>query len=388
MNLNLVDPFQLVLNRIFHGDNVDPFRSKILENTPKRGALTAAGGPGNEDHPLRLAVAALQVPTIFFRHAQGIEIHIFLGLIENTDYDLLPEISRQARHPKVESAPIRLKAYTTVLWSSLVCDIHAGHDLEPADHRLLKISRDGHPSLQHSVQPKSNLQTPACGFQVDIAGFFAYSLQQDQMDQPHDGRDGRSGRALLFPCFLVEDRAVIFINGRNVHVFQVCLPSNISDNLVHSLFHAVSLLNGNVDFLFRTESGMDPHTGGELQGLNCIRILRLGHGNMQNPPGFLQRKRAILLCHGIRQEGNRLRVFQTLTDVHDIHVELPGQCFQKRSFCNHSFPHQNRAESSSPLTLFLQGGIQVFLSKPAIFQQALPQQFPFLHVRPRGQAPG
>jgi len=104
----------------------------------------------------------------------------------------------------------------------------------------------------------------------------------------------------------------------------VGLLGNIPDDFLHRLFHAVVLLNGNVDFSFGTEGGLDPHAGSKGKGLNRFRILRFGHGHMKDPWLFLQRQHPISLGNRIGHHRERVRVPCSIGNLYDVQTKLFG----------------------------------------------------------------
>ncbi|MCY1308490.1 hypothetical protein D9M70_585040 [compost metagenome] len=89
VDVDLVDPFQVNLHRIFGGRDVHIGGVEDVQAGIQRHGLARAGGAGHQDHALGLLEGGhVQLFLILFV-TQGINTHLCAGGVENPHHDLL-----------------------------------------------------------------------------------------------------------------------------------------------------------------------------------------------------------------------------------------------------------------------------------------------------------
>ena len=95
IDVDLVDAFQVDLHRVFGSGDVDVGGVEDVQAGVQGDRLARAGGPGDQDHALRLLersqVEFLLVPLV----AQGVDAHLRARGVEDPHHDLLAPQGRQ-----------------------------------------------------------------------------------------------------------------------------------------------------------------------------------------------------------------------------------------------------------------------------------------------------
>ena len=97
---------------------------------------------------------------------------------------------RNDRNTHIDLASRDTQFDTTVLRHAFLCDIHLGHDLQPADDRRAELIHLSWSRLflQHTIDAMAYLQARFLRLDVDIAGASFDRLADDLVDQSHHGR--------------------------------------------------------------------------------------------------------------------------------------------------------------------------------------------------------
>ena len=188
IDLGLADPVDVVLDGVFHREDiasevVDPFQRRV-----ERGGLAGTGGPGDQEdavgtmnqfvHPLLVApghaqVRQLETPGLLVQQAQ----HHALAVAGRDGGDA--HINRAAGDPQRDTA---------VLGQTFLGDVQLGHDLDARHHQRRHGAAGLQDLLQHAVDPESDCEAVLVGLDVDIRGVFLHGLGEDRVDEANDGR--------------------------------------------------------------------------------------------------------------------------------------------------------------------------------------------------------
>jgi hypothetical protein len=120
-------------------------------------------------------------------HAQLVEADHRLALVEQSHHDLLTEHRGNAGDANVERTAVDRGRELSVLGCPLLDDVHAAHDLETADERVVGAHRQLHGLDQLAVDPESDPHVLVEWLDVDVAGPVAQRLADDAVHELDDG---------------------------------------------------------------------------------------------------------------------------------------------------------------------------------------------------------
>ena len=171
VDLNLVDAFELVFDRVFGRDDLGLVAFDFEQRAVERRRFAGAGRAGHEDDAVRqanqLAEAIVQVRL----HAERFERELHPALVEETHHDAFAVEHRDDRNADVDLAAGDAELDAAVLRQPLLGDVEPGHDLEPADDRGLEAVDLGRHRLrvQHAVDAVADLDARGLRLDVDVA---------------------------------------------------------------------------------------------------------------------------------------------------------------------------------------------------------------------------
>jgi len=198
VDLDLVDRGEDVLHRVLDGHDVALAAVDLAEGGVERRRLAAAGGADADHHPEGRADELAPGLVGVGRHAEVGALEQGPALVEEAHRDLLAEDCRRRRHPDVEGATVDLERRLAVLGPAPLDDVHAGHDLDPADQGRAHLDREGGDVVEGAVDPEADPELVVLGLEVDVGGPVAQRLGDHQVDHLHHGRlgvgDGACGR--------------------------------------------------------------------------------------------------------------------------------------------------------------------------------------------------
>ena len=102
---NLVHAFELVFDRIFHGNDFLFDRIDLAQAGVKRGRLAAAGGAGDEKNPGGIGENMLEPRQRVGVEAEKVEVVYHARLVEDADHDALAVQDRHRRYADIDIAP-------------------------------------------------------------------------------------------------------------------------------------------------------------------------------------------------------------------------------------------------------------------------------------------
>ena len=199
MDLDLVDTFEAVLDRVLGSDDLGCRFVDLVECRVKRGCLTAAGRSGDEHHAGRAPNDAVETLQDMLRHPQRVERHQVGTLVQQAHHDSFAVLHRQGGHANVEGRVRNLYREATILWQALLGNIEAAHQLQPGDQRAADAASLDDLLLQYAVNTLSHAQGFLVGFDMDIGGLDLYGIAEHRAQQFQNRRFFRVvvGRQLL-----------------------------------------------------------------------------------------------------------------------------------------------------------------------------------------------
>ena len=190
VDLRLVDARQLVLDRIFDGDDVGALGLQRHQRRAERGGLAAAGRPDDEDHavlvfeeaPCRSLNAAAEKPELLERRHAAV-------LIEDAQHHLLAVQRAQRRGAEVDVLAVFVgDADAAVLRQALLGDVHARHDLQARDQSFVDPLRQVHHFFQQAVEAMADEDALFHRLDVHVRRAGLDRALHDQIDEVDDRR--------------------------------------------------------------------------------------------------------------------------------------------------------------------------------------------------------
>ena len=180
VDLDLVDAFQVVLDGVLGGHDVDVRRVDGVDPRVERGRLAGAGRPGDQHHAVGLVdrtVELLEAPLV---EPELREVELQRFLVEDSEDRFLAEDRRQGRDAEVDLAVVEAELDAPVLREPALGDVEVGHDLETReDRRLEPLGRRQH-LVQYAIHPEPDAEDLLVRLEVDVGGALL-----DRVDEHH-----------------------------------------------------------------------------------------------------------------------------------------------------------------------------------------------------------
>src|SRR5437899_3298065 len=144
---DLYNAVKLIFDRVLDRYYLVFVVTDLVERRIKRCRLTGTGGPGYQDHSIRLLDIKPKPLNILRVKSNNIEIKILetlvdLLFVENTDNGVLAVNRRHDRNTEIDRAPLVTHAKTTILWEAPLADVEFRHALDSRDQRLMERDVD------------------------------------------------------------------------------------------------------------------------------------------------------------------------------------------------------------------------------------------------------
>ena len=155
--MNLRDALELILDRILDGQDLVFRRLDLGQTGIERRRLARSRWTGHQHHPVGLADELVQLADGLLVEAQNVESEILelltqRLLVENADHTVLAMDRRHHRDAEVDRATLKPQLEAPILRYALFGDVELGHDLDPADDRLMVLPIDRlHRLVEHAI---------------------------------------------------------------------------------------------------------------------------------------------------------------------------------------------------------------------------------------------
>src|SRR5262249_5091337 len=152
-NLDLVDPLELIFNRVFDGDDFADSVVDFVQCGVKRGGFAAAGRAGDEDDAVRQFKYATEAFQLAIVHADIQQVTQLGVLAEQTHDHCFTVKHGNHRNTNIHFAVFDANFNATVLRQSFFGDVEMTENLNARDDRRLKLFELGwnRNVLQHTV---------------------------------------------------------------------------------------------------------------------------------------------------------------------------------------------------------------------------------------------
>ena len=212
VHLDLVDPVEVELDGILGRTDVRRALVELREGGVQGGRLARPGRARDEDHPEGPRDHLLVLGENGLLEAQLRHVELQVGLVEESEDDLLAPEHRQHADAEVHllAAP-ELHLDATVLGQTPLRDVEVAHDLEAADDRVLQLDGRLHDLVEHAVDAVADPHGLLVGLDVDVGGILPDGVEQDEVHK-------------------LDDRRVAALFSRSTTLMSSSSPSSISNS--------------------------------------------------------------------------------------------------------------------------------------------------------------
>src|SRR5262245_60467766 len=138
VDLDLVDAFELIFDRVFGGDDLDVGRVDFDQGAVERGRFAGAGGAGDEHDAVRQVDELSKGLVGVLLHADRAEVELHRPLVQNTHDDAFTMDHGNHGNADVDLAAVNLELHAAVLRQALFGNVQPRHDFEAAEDGRLK----------------------------------------------------------------------------------------------------------------------------------------------------------------------------------------------------------------------------------------------------------
>ncbi len=342
---HLVDPHQVVLDRVFGGHDVGFDRVDPLQRRVERGGLARAGRSGHQHHPVRVEDGLHQVRLGLRLEAELLQVQRQVALVEDPEHDLLAVDAGQRRDPEIDDPAAHLELEAAVLRHPPLGDVELGQDLDAAGQRRLHLDRRLHDLEQGAVDPVAHPDLMLERLDVDVGRAPLDRVGQDAVDQLDHRRvvDLRLGGGLLLVLLDHLDIAVADL----LHVLQQRLQLLVGGLVV--------LFDEGAEGVLAGDDREEVEAGDELEVVEDPGIGRIRHRHRERAALPLQRQHDVLQREVRRNQPDDLDVDFEARQVHRRHAILPREDLGDLEFLDQSQLHQDVAQTVAGRFLLGQG---------------------------------
>ncbi len=197
---NLRDALDLILHRIFDGDDFVFVVLDFAQGGIERGGLARTRGSGHQHHAVGLFDIAPELDQVGIAETDYVERKLrellAHGLfIEHTEHGVLAVDGRHDRHAEIDQAVLVAHAEAAVLGHAALGDIQFRHHLDARNDGGVPVLGNGrHRVMQNAVDAVFDGYFLIAGLDVNIAGAPFERVENGGIDQLDYRRDIRIGR--------------------------------------------------------------------------------------------------------------------------------------------------------------------------------------------------
>ncbi|KAG1394739.1 hypothetical protein G6F59_014124 [Rhizopus arrhizus] len=201
IDLDLADTGEVVLHRVFHGQDVAGAAVELAQRRIQRGGLATAGRAGHQQHAVGLVDGILEQLLLVRLVAQLVDAQLGRTAIQDTQHHLLAEQGRQCAHAEVDLLGLgQVELDAAVLRHALLGDVQLRHHLQARGDALIELHRRARHHLQQPVDAQAHPVVVFIGLEVDVRGALADGIHQHLVDELHHRGPRHPPLHPGFPC--------------------------------------------------------------------------------------------------------------------------------------------------------------------------------------------
>ena len=139
VDLDLVDPFQLILDRVFGGNNFDVRSVDFDQTTVQRRRFSRTGRTGYKHDAVRHTDQFAERFVGRISHTETFQLELHRAFVQNTKNQPFAMNHRNHRHTNVDFAAFDFQLDSPILRQAFLSDVQLGHDFQATDDRRLKM---------------------------------------------------------------------------------------------------------------------------------------------------------------------------------------------------------------------------------------------------------
>src|SRR6185369_7726908 len=184
-----MDATDLVLDRVFRGQDVDLGAVDLVQAGIKRGRFAATGGASDQQDAVRAMDQVLHQPTVPLTEADLGDVQQLVGLVQQAHHDpLVFTTGRNGRNAEVDAASGDAQRDAAVLRQALFGDVQPSHDLHAGNHRAHELQRSAPRHVQLAVDSIAHDHFALFRLDVNVAGSLLHGLREQAVHPANDGR--------------------------------------------------------------------------------------------------------------------------------------------------------------------------------------------------------
>ena len=204
--LALVDPRQVVLDRIFRRDDLAVRTVQLVERCIERRGLAASRRPGDQEDPVRPLDELVEAPVVFLAETKVANADLDVVFVQKTHDHRLAMIGGQNTDTDIQVLLGFVQHHfdPAVLRPAFFRDVDRPHDLQTCQNGSVKPAWWAFALDEHAVDAVPDADAVLEGLDVDIAGPQLDRLGENEIDQLDDRRvgffhpGGHTGQVIVF----------------------------------------------------------------------------------------------------------------------------------------------------------------------------------------------
>ena len=295
LNFDLVNPREVVFDRVFGGDDFARRRVEFVERGVEGGRFPGTGRPGNENNAVRADDQLLEAFVVAFAKAELNEANANVVLVQNTHNDRLAVVRRNNRDAQVEFLFAERQLNTPVLRSAAFGDVEFRQNLEAGHERPLETLRDGVALDQLAVDAVTDADAVFERLDVNVGRAEVNGVGDDLVAEADDRRVAFGASA----GDVVERVVVVFDDGEvNRRV------GHVVNHRVRRLADVLTVVA--VDRFLNRFAGrnerFDRTLENEAQLFEDFDVVRVADDDLQRVAVFFERKNAVFAGDRFRNQ--------------------------------------------------------------------------------------
>ena len=315
LDLHLIDAGEVILDRIFRGDDLGVGAVELVERGVERGRLARARRTGDEDDAVGAANQVFELPEIVFGEPQLPDADLDVVFVEDPHHDRLAVVGGQDADAEIVVFAVGGELDPAVLRASAFGDVELGENLDAGEHRPQQAAGRVVALYQTAVDAVTDADPVFEGLDVDVARPQLHRLGDDQVDKLHHRGVGvvflgRGG--LLLDCRLGE------VDGGVGEL----LEHRVGALAVGEAVVAVDRLD---DLLADSERHLDLAIQDKPQLLLRVHVGGIAGGNAERAARLREREDGVFAGHALRKELHDLLGHGDFGEVDELEAVGLGQ---------------------------------------------------------------